>query len=81
MMETIKAADITQVSDNEEEFYGLESLQHAFGLRTRNNRSFIIIPEVAHHLVSISFSQMHTINLKLLYQEDFISAVIQLAGL
>ncbi|THH32373.1 hypothetical protein EUX98_g1824 [Antrodiella citrinella] len=49
LMETIDASDIVKVSDNEDEFYDLELLQHAFGLQLRNGKTFIIITDVAHH--------------------------------
>lgn len=51
-MEVIEAADIVKVSDNEEEFFGLESLQHAFGIQTRDGRSFLVVPEVPSQIVS-----------------------------
>jgi len=49
LMEVIKASDITKASDNEDDFYGLELLRHAFGLQLRNRKTFIVIPEIAHH--------------------------------
>ncbi|KAH8093724.1 hypothetical protein BXZ70DRAFT_948936 [Cristinia sonorae] len=62
-LESIEAVDIAKVSDNEDEIYGLETLQYAFGIQTRDGKTSIIIPEVSHQT------------------EDFISAVIQVAGL
>ncbi|TCD68403.1 hypothetical protein EIP91_010804 [Steccherinum ochraceum] len=50
IMETIGTAEIAKVSDNEDDFNGLESLQYAFGLETQDGRSFIVIPETSHQV-------------------------------
>lgn len=55
-MECIELDNIAKVSDNEDDFYGLESLSHAFGIRTIDGRTFVILPEVSHQSVSFSSS-------------------------